>query len=160
MSEKIGVLFVCLGNICRSPLAEGAFKSLVAEEGLADHFMIDSAGTSTWHLGKPPHELSQKVCQLKGFDISDQRARQVTQADYTDFHYILAMDKNNLLELRDRKPENATAKVGLLLNYANLGHEEVPDPYYGGIEDYQDVFFMVRQGAEGLLADIRKDFGI
>ncbi len=155
--ERIGVLFVCLGNICRSPLAEGVFRHLVTEKGMEERFLIDSAGTSTWHLGKPPHELSPEVCRLGGFEIDSQRARQVSSEDFQTFHYILGMDKNNLFELRRIKPEGAKAKVGLILTYSDLSRIEVPDPYYGGLEEFEDVLFLVKTGAEGLLEVIERD---
>jgi len=151
MPEKINVLFVCLGNICRSPLAEGAFRHLVEEKGMDHLFMIDSAATSTWHEGSPPDERGQKAAQLAGFDISAQRARKIETDDFETFHYILGMDQTNIRNLRGQVPDQHENKIDYLLNHSSSGITEVPDPYYGGVEGFQECLSLVQEGAEGLL---------
>ena len=148
--RKIGVLFVCLGNICRSPLAEGVFRHLVTSEGLEKHFLIDSAGTSSWHVGEPPDERGQEAAKLAGFDISGQRARKIANQDFENFHYILAMDQTNIRNLRQRVPEEHQNKVDFLLNHATSGIQDVPDPYYGGVDGFQDCLGLITDAAEGL----------
>lgn len=155
--DRIGVLFVCLGNICRSPLAEGAFTHLVDAQGLRERFLIDSAGTSSWHVGEPPDERAREAARLAGFEIHHQRARKITAEDFHDFHYLLAMDENNLLTLKERQPPGSRSEVELLLGFANTGLMEVPDPYYGGVEGFQQVLDLVGQGAKGLLEVIRRE---
>jgi len=154
--ERIGVLFVCLGNICRSPLAEGAFRHLVAARGLEDRFLIDSAATSSWHVGSPPDKRGQEAARIMGFDISHQRARKLTSQDFHDFHYILAMDRTNLKHLEGMDPGVGT-RVSLILSYANAADPEVPDPYYGEVEDFTNVLRLVSEGAKGLLQAIEKE---
>jgi len=149
--EKVHVLFVCLGNICRSPLAEGVFRHLVAGKGLDQHFLIDSAGTSSWHVGSPPDERGREAALRAGFDIGEQRARKISDRDFEHFHYILAMDQTNLRNLRGRAPEPHQGKIDFLLNYSSSGILEVPDPYYGGVEGFKDCLALIREGAEGLL---------
>jgi len=149
--EKVNVLFVCLGNICRSPLAEGVFRHIVEDKGLERHFLIDSAGTSSWHVGSPPDERGQEAALRAGFDIGGLRARKIRDKDFEDFHYILAMDQTNLRNLRNRAPEPHQPKIDYLLNYSSSGILEVPDPYYGGVEGFQECLALVREGAEGLL---------
>ncbi len=153
--ERIGVLFVCLGNICRSPLAEGAFRSLVARKGFEEKFLIDSAGTSTWHVGEPPDFRGREAALTRGFDIGNRVARKLTRQDFDDFHYILAMDRTNLRHLEQMNTGPAT--VELLLKYSKSGLLEVPDPYYGGVREFEEVLDLVAGGAEGLLAAIERD---
>ena len=149
--EKVHVLFVCLGNICRSPLAEGVFGHLVEQRGLAQHFLIDSAGTSSWHVGEPPDERGTEAALLAGFDIGAQRARKISDEDFERFHYILAMDQTNVRNLRGRAPEQHQSKIDFLLNHSSSGILEVPDPYYGGVSGFQECLSLIREGAEGLL---------
>jgi protein-tyrosine phosphatase len=149
--KKVHVLFVCLGNICRSPLAEGVFLHLVEQKGLEQHFLIDSAGTSSWHEGEPPDERGTEAALLAGFDISTQRARKITTEDFERFHYILAMDQINVRHLRGRVPEQHQSKIDYLLNHSSSGILEVPDPYYGGVNGFQECLSLIRDGAEGLL---------
>lgn len=145
------VLFVCLGNICRSPLAEGAFRKVVADLGVADRLLIDSAGTGGWHQGEAPDPRSVAVAARHGIDISAQRARQVIKADFSRFDHILAMDSSNLTNLRKLAPSGAHASIRLFLEADGT---DVPDPYYGGPAGFETVFRMVMAGAEDLAAEL------
>lgn len=145
------VLFVCLGNICRSPLAEGVFRAEAERAGHSDNFLIDSAGTGAWHAGDPPDPRSIAKAADHGINISAQRARQVRQADFRDFDLILAMDMDNLQTLRDRQIASA-ANLRLLLNEPP---QNVPDPYYGGPEGFEEVYQLVKNGCQKLLAELR-----
>jgi protein-tyrosine phosphatase len=149
------VLFVCLGNICRSPLAENVFRYLVEEAGLEDRFEIDSAGTGSWHVGERPDARAASVASAHGIELRG-RARQVTQDDLVAFHYVLAMDRENLeeLEYMARKGE-ATAEIRLLRAYdPHADRDEVPDPYYGGASGFEDVFDIVSRSCRSLLASL------
>lgn len=148
------VLFVCLGNICRSPLAEGVSRDLARREAIAVE--IDSAGTGDWHVGHPPDRRAQAVAARNGLDIAGLRARQVTPDDFRRFDHIVAMDASNLANLEAMRPADATAKVARLLDYAlGTGVADVPDPYYGGPEGFDETHRLVEAGARGLLARIR-----
>lgn len=142
------VLFVCLGNICRSPLAEGVFRTLVEEAGLGGQFHIDSAGTGAWHAGNPPDPRSIEIAARNGIDISRQRARQVRPEDFHRFGTVIAMDRDNLATLT-AKAAGGPADLRLLLD---TPPRDVPDPYYGGAGGFETVFRLVRTGGEGLLA--------
>ena len=142
------VLFVCLGNICRSPLAEGIFRAHVLERGLAEHFRIDSAGTGSWHTGNPPDARSVEVAARHGIDISGQRARQVTAEDFGTYDTILAMDRSNLTTLEDRAGSRARNRLRLFLADPAM---DVPDPYYGGQGGFDEVFRLIQDGSERLL---------
>ncbi len=145
------VLFVCLGNICRSPLAEGAFRHHAAMAGLGD-LQIDSAGTGHWHIGKLPDPRSQAIAEQNGVDITAQRARQVSQDDFTRFSHIFAMDMDNLADLQAMAPIGASAQLALLLDLIpGREGESVPDPYYGGQDGFADVWSDVSE-ATALLA--------
>ena len=149
------VLFVCLGNICRSPLAEGVFRDLAAREGL--DVEIDSAGTGDWHIGRAPDQRAQAVATKNGINICELRARQVTPEDFHRFDYIVAMDASNLANLEKMRPEGAKAEVGRLLDYAReAGVPDVPDPYYGGPEGFDETYRLVLAGTQGLLNHIRE----
>ncbi|MFC3711580.1 low molecular weight protein-tyrosine-phosphatase [Sphingoaurantiacus capsulatus] len=149
------VLFVCLGNICRSPLAEGVFRDLAAREGVA--VRIDSAGTGDWHLGHAPDKRAQAVAAKNRLDISGLRARLVTEDDFRSFDHIIAMDSSNLANLQAMRPADATAAVAKLLDYApETGIPDVPDPYYGGPEGFDETYALVEAGAKGLLDAVRK----
>lgn len=154
--ERVGVLFVCLGNICRSPLAEGVFRHIVSEKGMEDRFLIDSAGTSSWHIDSAPDSRGQNAALLGGFDIGHQRARKLIHQDFETFHYILAMDRTNLSYMQGLDP-GGRARVELLLKFSDAGLLEVPDPYYGGVEDFQATLELVGTGARGLLEAIERD---
>ena len=158
-SHRTSVLFVCLGNICRSPLAEGVFRHLVDAEGLTDRFEIDSAGTGAWHVGEPPDGRMTLVAENHGISL-DSRARQVEAEDLDRFQYILAMDHSNLRELQRMVDlSGADVRIQLLREYDPEGDgDEVPDPYYeGGFERVLDV---CDAGCRGLLAHLRQAHGI
>jgi protein-tyrosine phosphatase len=146
------ILFVCMGNICRSPLAEGAFRKLWRERVPQLELHIDSAGTHAYHIGEPPDERAVAVTRLRGMDISMHRGRRVTRSDFAAFDYILAMDRANLAGLHRLQAGQGRANVHLLLEFANAGAgDEVPDPYYGGPHGFEQVLDLVTLGAEGLL---------
>lgn len=154
--ETTSVLFVCLGNICRSPLAEGVFRHLVTQAGLEDRFRVDSAGTGAWHAGDRPDERSVQVAAKHGIAL-DGRARQVTGADLRAFDVVVAMDRENLWDLQSLSVETGgTARLRLLRSFdADADGDEVPDPYYGGTQGFERVFGMVRSACEGLLEELR-----
>lgn len=157
---SLAVLFVCMGNICRSPTAEGVFRRLVASSGLQQRIRIESAGTHAYHLGHSPDSRAASAAARRGYDLSGLRARQVVDADFAVFDYILAMDANNLALLRARAPEKWQAKPQLLLDFgARYRGAEVPDPYYGGSGGFELVLDMAEDGASGLLEHIRKKLG-
>lgn len=152
----IHVLFVCLGNICRSPTAEGVFRHLVERHGLGDRIAIDSAGTGAYHIGNPPDSRSQAAARLRGVDLSTQRARQVSKADFDRFDYVLAMDTENLTNLLAICPPDKAHKVHLMLDFAaDRQGENVPDPYYGEGDGFEIVLDMIETASQGLLDDIR-----
>ncbi len=153
----VKVLFVCMGNICRSPTAHGVFRELVRREGLEDRIVIDSAGTHAYHVGNSPDRRAHATAVTRGIDLSDLCARQVEKEDFEYFDYILAMDEDNLATLRSQcRPQHA-CKVRLLLEFAPQRSEcEVPDPYYGGAQGFEYVFDLVQDAAEGLLAHVRE----
>lgn len=155
---RVKVLFVCLGNICRSPMAEGVFQSLVAEAGLADQFEVDSAGTGGWHVGETAHPGTRRVLQAHGI-VYHGRARQVTTDDMADSHsWIIAMDNSNIQDLRRHYGDHA--RLYRLLDFAHHHPQvkDVPDPYYTGNFEY--VYELVMDGCKGLLAHIRQAEGI
>ncbi len=148
-----GVLFVCLGNICRSPTAEGVLRAIAAREFPKMKLDIDSAGTAGYHVGEPPDRRTVGAARRRGYDLGGLRARQVRPDDFSRFDYVLAMDRANLAELQHLRPEDATARLGLFLEFAPEANEpEVPDPYYGGVEDFERVLDLCERAARGLLA--------
>jgi protein-tyrosine phosphatase len=152
----VKVLFVCMGNICRSPTAQGVFADLLRREGLTALVHVDSAGTHAYHTGSAPDPRAQAAARRRGIDLGPQAARQIQRDDFEHFDYILAMDRENLALLREMCPAQLDHKVGLLLEHApHLGIEEVPDPYYGGSAGFDRVLDMVLEAAEGLVRDIR-----
>lgn len=152
----VQVLFVCYGNICRSPTAQGLLEHLTATHGLTRRISVDSAGTSGIHAGEPPDPRTIAAAQRRGIDLSRQRARQITRQDYDRFDYILAMDRDNLRALRRQCPPDHLAKVGLFLEYApHTGMTDVPDPYYDGPEAFDLVLDLASEAAKGLLATLR-----
>lgn len=149
--EKPAILFVCSGNICRSPLAEGVFAHLVATAGRGDDFMLDSAGIGNWHQGERPDPRSQATAIRHGFDIGGQRARQITRSDFSRFSLILGMDFNNVTALRRLAGPDNAATVALFCEYALGREDEVPDPYYGGDDGFETVYHMLLAGCQSLL---------
>jgi protein-tyrosine phosphatase len=146
------VLLVCMGNICRSPLAHGAVRKRLVEEGLAGRVQLDSAGTHGYHAGSPPDERAQAAARRRGIDISDLRARSVEPADFESFDLILAMDDDNVAVLIERAAEAQQHKIHLFMEYATgASGRSVPDPYYGGPIGFERVLDMVEEAAEGLL---------
>ncbi len=153
------VLFVCLGNICRSPLAEGVFRHEVAKRGLAQSFTIDSAGTGGWHAGEPPDPRAIRVAKRHGVDISDLRARQVRVADFDEFDHLLAMDRSNLDDLLALCPREHRTRVRLLRSYDSVAGTDVPDPYFCGPDDllgFEQVFAMVERCSDRLLTELSR----
>lgn len=158
--QKTGVLFVCMGNICRSPTAEGVFRKLVKQRGLEDRFTVDSAGTHAYHVGEPPDERARRAASNRGIDLSDLRARQVKASDFRDFDHILVMDADNRDALMFMQPGEHAGKIDLLLNYApHLKIREVPDPYYGGSQGFEKVLDMIEAAAQGFLDSVQKPRG-
>ena len=154
--KGVSVLFVCMGNICRSPTAHGIFRRLVEQEGLAEYILIDSAGTHAYHVGKPPDERAQATALKRGFDLSDLRARQAAAADFEQYDYVLAMDCENHEILASLCPAGYEERLSLFLDYApDLGIREVPDPYWGGEQGFEQVFDMLEAASLGLLEEIR-----
>ena len=151
------MLFVCMGNICRSPTAEGVFRHYVREAGLDRHIQADSAGTHAYHVGEPADRRAQAAASRRGISLEGIRARRVTDEDFHNFDYILAMDQDNLVLLHDRAPEGLRGKVRLFLEFAESRHEnEVPDPYYGGAAGFERVLDLVEEASRGLLETLRK----
>lgn len=156
----VKVLFVCLGNICRSPTAHGVFRQRVQEANLADHIYVDSAGTGDWHIGHPPDSRSAKVARGRGYDLSDLRARLVTPDDFAEFDYVLAMDRDNLRNLEILSPDDYKGHLDLFLNFGSSDEREVPDPYYGGPQGFDHVLDLVEEASDALLAHIRQQHGV
>jgi len=152
---SVKVLFVCLGNICRSPTAEAVFRHQVRAAGLEDRIHIDSAGTADWHCGKSPDRRSSQFASRRGYDLAALRARQVRVEDFHEFDLILAMDHDNLAHLRQLQPSGARAELDLFLRRYQLGCDAVPDPYYGGDEGFEHVLDLVEQASAALLNEVR-----
>lgn len=155
--SAIRVLFVCLGNICRSPMAEGVFRGRATSAGLSDQIIVDSAGTGAWHIGNPPDPRGQAAAARRGIDLSGQRARQIRQSDFTDFDYIVAMDQSNKDTISQLSPPDAKAQLHLFLDFApsdvaRSANNEVPDPYYGGDDGFEVVLDLIEAASDGLLA--------
>lgn len=146
------ILFVCLGNICRSPLAEGVFRAVLAEKGLGAGFELDSAGTGAWHVGSSPDPRSIAVAARNGIDISGQRARRISVADFSRFDLLLGMDRSNVEDLRAMAPSHGTGRIHRFLDFASGAARDVPDPYYGGANGFDDVYRMIRVASEALAA--------
>jgi protein-tyrosine phosphatase len=152
------VLFVCTGNICRSPTAQGVFRKLVADAGLADRITVDSAGTHGYHVGEPPDRRTQIAARTRGYDLSDLRARQVGPEDFHRFDLVLAMDRQHREILARLAPASAGHKLRLMMEFARRSaHEEVPDPYYGGPASFELVLDLLEDAAEGLLAILQRE---
>ena len=151
-APEIRVLMVCLGNICRSPTAQGVFQKLIENAGLTDHIEVDSAGTANYHIGEKPDNRAIVAAARRGYELQSLVARQINVEDYRRFDYILAMDRNNLKDLRAHCPPTLRSRLGLLLHYADSGYDVVPDPYYSSIEQgFELVLDLVEQAGAGLL---------
>lgn len=150
------ILFVCLGNICRSPSAEAVMRAIAAREAPELGIEVDSAGTAGYHIGSPPDERALEAARRRGYDMAALRARVVTPEDFEQFDLILAMDRNNLSILRRRAPAPARERVRLFLEFApDADAAEVPDPYYGGPAGFEEVLDLVEAAARGLIAHLR-----
>lgn len=156
MTAPVKVLFVCLGNICRSPSAEGVFRKVVHQAGLDGQITIDSCGTGDWHVGKEPDSRAIAAARNRGIDISDLRARQFRSKDLDEFDYVLVMDRQNLADVREIWRQNGGTEPVLFLRYGGSGYDEVPDPYYGGNHGFEHVLDLIHEASEGLLAEIRE----
>lgn len=153
----IKVLFVCLGNICRSPTAQGVFQKIVDDRSLGHCFEIDSAGTAAWHSGKPPDTRSQAAAANRDYDLSGLRARQVKSEDFEKFDYIFAMDHENLNNLRQLGTSKYSDKLALFLNFSDRDEDEVPDPYYGGAGGFERVLDLVESASKGFLDSLKAE---
>ncbi len=150
------VLFVCMGNICRSPTAEGIFRHTLDRHGLSDRVEVDSAGTHGYHIGHPPDQRAMQVALERGIDLSGLRARRVEATDFSRFEYILALDEHNLEALELLQPPQFSGHLGLLMDFAEAPlARSVPDPYYGGDTGFLRVFDMIEEASEGLIEAIR-----
>lgn len=149
--KPVRILFVCLGNICRSPLAEGVLRALATRQGLAPQILVDSAGTGGWHVGDPPDRRSIAVARRHGIDISGLRGRKVAKADFDSFDLILGMDSENVRTLRQIAPAGLDGKIALFLAYAEDRDRDVPDPYYDGEEAFERLYQMLEAGCSSLL---------
>ena len=146
------ILMVCLGNICRSPTAEGVLRSIAAREFRGMSIEVDSAGTANYHVGEPPDRRTVAAARRRGYELESLRARQVRSSDFEEFDYVLAMDRANLAEIEQLAPVDPAAQLGLFLDFAPAcGSEVVPDPYYGGAEQFERVLDLCEAGARGLL---------
>jgi len=151
------VLFVCLGNICRSPTAEGVLRTLAEREAPELALEVDSAGTAAYHVGQPPDPRTRAAAARRGYDLSALRARSIETADFERFDLILAMDRENLMALRRRAPAHAHERLRLFLEFApDADPDEVPDPYYGGPNGFEEVLDLVETATRGLLAHLRQ----
>ncbi|MBT3059487.1 MAG: low molecular weight protein-tyrosine-phosphatase [Candidatus Thiodiazotropha sp.] len=154
-NNKVSILFVCMGNICRSPTAQGVFRELVAQQGLSDYIATDSAGTIDYHSGSKPDRRARETAIKRGLDLSDLRARMVTAEDFELFDYVVAMDRSNYADLLALCPEGREERLHLFLDYApQQPIREVPDPYYGGPAGFDRVFDLVEEASRGLLEKI------
>ncbi len=151
----VSVLFVCMGNICRSPTAEGAFKRLLDESSLEISIRADSAGTHAYHIGHPPDDRALSAAASRGIDISDQRARKVADTDFETFDFVLEMDETDLELLLELSPADYHDRIKLFMDFApQLGRRDVPDPYYGGSTGFELVLDLVEEASHGLLQEI------
>jgi len=154
--RKVSVLFVCMGNICRSPTADAVFKHVVRQAGLEHEIFVDSAGTHAYHIGEPPDRRTQNFALKRGYSMHELRARKVAVNDFADFHYILAMDYENLAHLQQRCPDRYSGKPELFMSYSKglYSNQEVPDPYFGGDQGFEQVLDMIEEASQNLLKHI------
>jgi len=153
---KVSVLFVCMGNICRSPTAEGVFRHFVEEAGLGDSVAVDSAGTHAYHINEPADRRAQAAAERRGYSMTHIRARRVRADDFERFEYIIAMDRDNLSNLIDQADAEHHEKIRLFLEYSSGKETEVPDPYYGGAAGFERVLDLIEDASRGLLEALRK----
>jgi len=154
--DKVAVLVVCTGNICRSPTGEGVLRHLARERGLAGRVVVRSAGTHDYHVGECPDSRTLEHASRRGYDLSAQRAMQVSRKHFDEYDYILAMDRGHLRQLRALAPAGSRARLGMFLDAsARWKGEDIPDPYYGGAEGFEQVLDMVEAACLGLLSEIR-----
>ncbi|MFB4393065.1 MULTISPECIES: low molecular weight protein-tyrosine-phosphatase [unclassified Pseudomonas] len=149
------VLFVCLGNICRSPTAEGVLRHQLEAAGLGEVVHVASAGTGDWHVGNAPDSRTCQAALVRGYDLSHQRAQQVTAAHFAEYDLVLAMDKSNLTNLTALRPYNARAELDLFLRRYGAAVHEVPDPYYGGAEGFEQVLDLIEDACRELVVEIK-----
>jgi protein-tyrosine phosphatase len=156
--QSLKVLFVCMGNICRSPTAQGVFRALVEREGLSERILTDSAGTIAYHVGEPPDRRARETATKRGVVLDDLRARKALAKDFEAFDYVIAMDRANYRDLQEICPADYLHRLHLFMDFApHLPEDEVPDPYYGGIAGFDRVFDLVEQASLGLLNEIREN---
>lgn len=151
---KVRVLMVCLGNICRSPTAHGVFQRCIQDRNLQDRIVVDSAGTGSWHIGSAPDRRAAAAAAGRGYRLDHLKARQVDDADYYQFDYLLAMDHDNLASLQAQRPHNTDCHVELFLDYSEREERAVPDPYYSGGDGFELVLDMVEEASERLLESL------
>ena len=156
MSDETRVLFVCMGNICRSPTAEGVFRHLAEQAGLSGQLHIDSAGTHAYHTGEPPDHRARAAAERRGMSLEGIFARRVTEDDFERFDYVIAMDEDNLERLRAEAPTQHHDKVRLFLEFGSSEEREVPDPYYGGSAGFERVLDLVEEASRGLLETLSR----
>lgn len=157
--KKIRVVFVCMGNICRSPTAHGVFEAKLQEYELSHVIGVDSAGTHAYHIGEPPDRRSQQTANKRGYQMDHLRARKVTAEDFEQFDYVLAMDDENFSNLESICPPRHIDKLKMFLDFSRAFDErEVPDPYYGGAQGFEHVLDLIEDASLGLIDDIRERF--
>lgn len=156
IKEKTSVLFVCMGNICRSPTAEGVFRHFVEESGLSDQIEIDSAGTHAYHTGEPADRRATTAAERRGYSLTQIRARRVLDQDFERFDYVIAMDRDNADRLVEQADAEHHDKIRLFLEFGTAQEDEVPDPYYGGAAGFERVLDLVEDASRGLLETLRK----
>jgi protein-tyrosine phosphatase len=161
MAAELRVLMVCMGNICRSPTAEGVLRAKLKAAGLATRVEVDSAGTTGYHSGEPPDARAIRHAAKRGYDLSRLRARRVTGEDFQRFDWLLAMDEDNLERLVEMKPDEARARVELLMPHGRRfsGTREVPDPYYGAPAGFEHVLDLVEDACDGLVVSLQNELG-
>jgi low molecular weight protein-tyrosine phosphatase len=153
----VKVLFVCMGNICRSPTAEGVFRYMVEQLNVEHEILIDSAGTHAYHVGNQPDQRAQEAALRRNIDLSSQRARRVSSDDFTEFDFVIAMDESNKDDLLSICPSGYEQRVHLFLDFAECDESEVPDPYYGQGRGFEIVLNLVEEASDGLLKHIREN---
>lgn len=156
--DKVKVLFVCLGNICRSPTAEGVFRHKISQANMENTIFVDSAGTHAYHAGEPPDNRAQKAALKRNIDLSGQRARRISHQDFLEFDYVIAMDYDNKENLLNICPQGYEDRIHLFLDFSDCNEAEVPDPYYGQGRGFDIVLDLVEDAAEGLLRHIQSRY--